>query len=311
MFDKASIQHLCERLREVREDIRGLILFGSAARGEESPQDVDLLVVLAGPAMERRERDRALVGLRQALGTDGLWVDLVVVTEEGLRRGLENHHPFYLDIAADGVVLYDADGIEALLERARQEIAARRIRRTESGGWEFPVPYRGRVPLSPLDNVAWARRWLEDGERDLQAAEGLLDLELYDRSVTHSQQAVEKSVKAVLACMGRMERSHYVSSRLRALLGEIRDPRWQEQLKRLAEYAANLEPAAVGSRYPTEEGEVVLWPAEQYGREDAEQAVSLAREGLAIGRAFVDWWGGEAPAFGGAGNQFSSEETSR
>ncbi len=286
-----SLQRICERLLGVREDIRGLILFGSAARGEAVPQDVDLLVVLAGPTMAPRERDRALVALRRALGTDGLWVDLVVVTEEGFRRGLENHHPFYLDIAADGVVLYDADGITALLERTRQEIAARQIRRTETGGWEFPVPYRGRVVLSPLDNVTWARQWLEDGERDLRAAEGLFNLGLYDRSVTHSQQAVEKSVKAVLACMGRMERSHYVSSRLRALLSEVRESHWREQLERLAEYAANLEPAAVSSRYPVEEGGEILWPSERYGHEDAEWALMLARESLAIGRGFVEWWG--------------------
>jgi len=285
-----SLQDICERLRGVREDIRGLILFGSAARGEQAPQDVDLLVVLAGPTMEPRERDRALIALRRALGTDGVWVDLVVVTEEGFRRGLENHHPFYLDIAVDGVVLYDADGIAALLERTRQEIASRQIRRTDTGGWEFPVPYRGRVPLSPLDNVTWARRWLEDGERDLRAAEGLFRLGLYDRSVTHSQQAVEKSVKAVLVCMGQMERSHYVSSRLRALLAEIHESHWREQLEHLVESAASLEPAAVSSRYPVEEGGEILWPSERYGYEDAEWALSLARESLTIGRGFVEWW---------------------
>lgn len=293
MLNEAFLKSLRERLLSVGEDISGLILFGSSARGEVSARDMDVLVVLKGPEVGRPQRDRALVALRKALGTDGLWVDLVVVTEEGLRRGLENHLPFYLDIAVDGVVIHDVGGIGPLLEETRREIQARRIRRTETGGWEFPVPYRGRVPLSPLENVTWARQWLKDGERDLQAAEALFQAQLYERSVTHSQQAVEKSVKAVLACVGRMERTHYLSSCLRALLPGIREPHWRERLERLADTAADLEPAAVGSRYPVESGEDVLWPAEQYGRQDAEWALTLAREALETGRAFVEWWAGE------------------
>ncbi|RME38917.1 MAG: HEPN domain-containing protein, partial [Thermoflexia bacterium] len=290
----ARLGRIQERLLEARPDVRGIVLFGSAARGEPH-QDVDLLVVVGG-RMGRQERAEVLKALRRALGPEGAWVDLVVVTEEGLRRGLEAHYPFYLDVAFDGVVLYDADGIAALLAEARAEVAARGIRRTESGGWQFPVPYRGRVVLSPLDNVTWARRWLEDGERDLQAAEGLFRMGLYERSVTYSQQAVEKSVKAVLACMGRMERTHYLSARLEALLETIPDPNWREQLQTLVRAAADLEPAAVASRYPVEVDEEVLWPADRYGRAEAEWALDLARESLETGRAFVHWWTEEEPS---------------
>lgn len=128
-----------------RPDIRGIMLFGSAARGE-SHEDVDLLVVV-GEAVGNVGRTDVLKALRRALGPDGAWVDLIVVTGRGLRWGLEAYYPLYLDIAADGIVLYDADGITALLEQARAEVAARGIRRTETGGWQFPVPYRGRAPL--------------------------------------------------------------------------------------------------------------------------------------------------------------------
>ncbi|MCX8066327.1 MAG: HEPN domain-containing protein [Anaerolineae bacterium] len=285
---------LLERLREVYPDVRGIILFGSAARGEPH-RDVDLLVVVGGE-MGSQERAEVLKALRRALGPDGAWVDLVVVTERGLRWGLDAHYPFYLDIAADGLVLYDADGITALLEHARAEIAARGIQRTETGGWQFPVPYRRRVELSPFDNVTWARRWLEDGERDLQAAEGLYRMGLYERSVTHSQQAVEKSVKAVLACMGRMERTHYVSAHLEAMLETIPDPGWRERLRNLAQAAADLEPAAVASRYPVEVDEEVLWPAERYGWVEADWALGLARKSLETGRAFIQWWTEEEPS---------------
>lgn len=282
------LQRLCERLLQTHRGIRGIILFGSLAR-EESHQDVDLMVVVE-QKMERGERDRVLIALREALGLDAAQVDLVVVHKEGLRWGLEAHYPFYLDIAFDGVVLYDAGGISALLEQTRQEVAAQGIRRTETGGWQFPVPYRQRAPLSPYDNLTWASRWLDDAERDLQAAEVLFQSALYERSVTHCQQAVEKSVKAVLACMGRIEPSHYLSALLRSLLTGIQDVVWRERLERMAQMAAEMEPAAIGSRYPVEVEEKVIWPVERYGKAEAARALDLVRESLEIGRAFAHWW---------------------
>ncbi len=303
------LRRVCERLLQAREDIRGIILFGSLAR-EEPHRDVDLLTVVGREKMGHSERDTALISLREALGPYAVGVDLVVVHEGGLRWGLEAHYPFYLNVALDGVVLYDADGITALLEQARREVEARNIRRTETGGWQFPVPYRQRVSLSPFDNVTWARsgggvagsrpfgfqktrrvyEWLDDSERDLRAAEGLFRLGLYERSVTHSQQAVEKSVKAVLACMGRMEPSHYLSSLLRSLLSIVQETDWRERLETLSRAAAEMEPAAVDSRYPVEVEERVIWPMERYGGAEAGRALDLARDGLKIGWAFVCWW---------------------
>lgn len=282
------LQRLCERLLQAHRDIRGIILFGSLAR-EEPHQDVDLMVVV-GQKMERNERHKALIALREALGPDAAQVDLVVVHEEGLGWGLEAHYPFYLDIAFDGVVLYDAGNIAARLEQARREVTARGIRRTETGGWQFPVPYRQRVPLSPYDNLTWASRWLDDAEQDLQAAGVLFQSALYARSVTHCQQAVEKNIKAVLACMGRMEPSHYLSALLRSLLNGIQDVAWRERLERMAQMAAEMEPAAVDSRYPVEVEEKVIWPVERYGKAEAARALDLARKSLEVGRAFVHWW---------------------
>ncbi|HID64965.1 MAG TPA: HEPN domain-containing protein [Anaerolineae bacterium] len=289
MSNKSTLfQRLCERLLQAHQNIRGIILFGSPAR-EEPHQDVDLLVVV-GQEMERSERDRALIALREALGPDVTQVDLVVVHEEGLGWGLEAHYPFYLDIAFDGVVLYDVGGITARLEQTRREVAAQGIRRTETGGWQFPVPYRQRAPLSPYDNLTWASRRLDDAERDLLAAGVLFQSVLYERSVTHCQQAVEKSVKAVLACMGRMEPGHYLSALLRSLLNGIQDVGWRERLERMAQIAAEMELAAVDSRYPVEVEEKVIWPVERYGQAEAARALDLTRESLEIERAFVHWW---------------------
>ncbi len=287
--EDSQLDRICERLRRTREEILGIILFGSLAR-RESHQDVDILVVVEREGMTRKEQDEVLITLRRALGSEAARIDLAVTDEKDLRWGLKAHYPFYLDVAFDGVVLYDADGIADLLERTRREVEGSDIRRTETGGWQFPVPYRQRVPLSPDDNVTWAQRWLDDGQRDLEAADVLLESRLYERSVTHSQQAVEKSVKAVLACMGRMERTHYLSSLLLESLSVLRDEDWHERLERLARAAEELEPAAVRSRYPIEVQERVIWPSERYDADDAKRAVDLARRSLRTGQAFVRWW---------------------
>jgi HEPN domain-containing protein/predicted nucleotidyltransferase len=288
--DEASqLGRICGQLRQTREEILGIILFGSLARGE-SHHDVDMLVVVDREGMTRKERDEALITLRRALGSEATRIDLAVVDKGGLRWGLKAHYPFYLDVAFDGVVLYDAGGITDLLEQARREVEGSDIRRTETGGWQFPVPYRQRVPLSPHDNITWAQKWIGDGQRDLEAADVLLESGLFERSVTHSQQTVEKSVKAVLACMGRMERTHYLSSLLLEILSGLEDEGWRERLEMLARAAEELEPAAVRSRYPVEVQENVIWPSEQYDENDAERAINLARRSLRVGRGFVRWW---------------------
>ena len=44
--------------------------------------------------------------------------------------------------------------------------------------------------------VAQTKRWLEKAERDIIAAEKLLEAGIYDYSLFHSQQAIEKFLKA-------------------------------------------------------------------------------------------------------------------
>ncbi len=59
--------------------------------------------------------------------------------------------------------------------------------------------------LSEIKNKDWANNWLEDSERDLKAAGSLMRDEIYERAVYHCQQAVEKTVKAILICFGAYE----------------------------------------------------------------------------------------------------------
>ena len=43
--------------------------------------------------------------------------------------------------------IYGGEEVEAILRQARNEITARGIRRSETGGWRFPVHYRQPTAL--------------------------------------------------------------------------------------------------------------------------------------------------------------------
>jgi len=215
MDREALIEQIRAGVLAVRDDVVGILLFGSFARGKGSAHDLDVLVVVQGAEKPRRERWSEVISVRRAIGPLGLDVDVLIYTEEEFRAGLSIRFPLLLDVAFDGQIIHGDGKLRSLLQQARQDAAARGIQRTETGGWRFPVRYRERTPLSPMDNQMWAEKWLADAKRDLAAAETLSIDRLYDRCVTHCQQVTEKSVKAVLACFGRLEPPHYVASSLR------------------------------------------------------------------------------------------------
>ncbi len=132
-----------------RDDVVGVIVFGSFARGTPY-RDVDVLVVLEQLAPGREAWARALHALRDAIGLDD--VEVIPYRLADLRTGLANRFPFLLDVAFDGLVIYESDGITELLEQTRQEVTRRGIRRTDTGGWQFPVAYRAETLLSPISN---------------------------------------------------------------------------------------------------------------------------------------------------------------
>jgi HEPN domain-containing protein/predicted nucleotidyltransferase len=271
------------------QDVAGVVLFGSFARGE-SAHDVDVLVVVRGAGKPERERWAEALAIRRAIGPVALAVDVLIYTEEEFRAGLAAHFPLLLDVAFDGQIVHGNGEMSSLLQQIRQDVAARGIQRTNAGGWRFPVQYRQRTLLSPVDNVAWARKWLADAERDLAAAETLSGHSLYDRCVTHCQQVAEKCVKAVLACFGRLEYSHYVASLFRVEVERQSVPGWESRLFQLADDAERLEPAAVWSRYPRLEGDRIVLPAERYEEQEAEEALGVARCSLVTAQDFVTWW---------------------
>lgn len=294
-IQKLTREEIIKRIREgilsACENVVGIILFGSFARGGEY-RDVDLIVVLERLDKPLLERAGLEVEIRRAIGLTGLDVDVLIYDWEEFQDDLRSRFPLLLDAAFDGLVIYDAGEITPALEAAREDVKARGIKRTETGGWQFPVAYRKPTPLSPITNTDWATKWLDDAQRDLKAAEALFQADLYDRCVTHCQQTIEKSIKAILACFGRWERTHYVSEVLLQELNKHNLGDWAKTLTDLAQDAARLEPAAIWSRYPRRLKDRIILPVEQYGEKDAEEALAVARKAYKVAVDFVQWWFG-------------------
>ncbi|NJE10424.1 HEPN domain-containing protein [Thermococcus sp. MAR1] len=108
-----------------------------------------------------------------------------------------------------------------------------------------------------------SREWFHKGDEDLKAAKILYREGLYALSCFHSQQAIEKYLKAFLVEKGQeISKTH----NLKFLINECReiDPAFAELLKRGVHY---LTEYAVEVRYPG------IYVPE---KEDAEEALKLA-----------------------------------
>jgi predicted nucleotidyltransferase len=135
-------------LKELFGDrLRSVCLFGSVARGEDtSVSDVDLLVVAEGlpedVGLRHRETNEVRMRIRETdayrrlkRGGAGCLISEVYLTPEEVER----HPPILLDIAEEGVLLYDKDGflsgVLAGLRRRLKELGARRISGSKGKYW--------------------------------------------------------------------------------------------------------------------------------------------------------------------------------
>jgi len=271
-----------------RSDVVAIVLFGSLARGEPY-HDIDVLVVVDKLDKGMLERSQDMLALGNALALP-VPSEVLIYSREECEQGFKSHLPLFLNIAADGRVLYDTGFITPLIKAVRDELRRRGVERTVTGGWRFPVRYRQSVPFSSMESRDWAKLWLDDAARDLTAAENLLQGRIFDKCVTHCQQTAEKAVKAVLACFGLLERTHYVASILAQECRTHTSGQWQERLLELANQARSLEPDATLARYPgIYHGEIWV-PAKEYDEARAVRAIAIARRALQIAQEFVGWW---------------------
>jgi predicted nucleotidyltransferase len=141
--------HIRDRLLAARHDVVGIILFGSFARGEPW-HDIDVLVVLRERIPTRKAWATIMRQCQDAIGLYNL--DLIPTHLDGLRQGLAEHVFILMDVAFDGLVIYGGETIERLLREAREEITARGIWRTDTGGCHL----HGSDPANSLHQVGGA-----------------------------------------------------------------------------------------------------------------------------------------------------------
>jgi len=270
--------------------LMGAVVFGSSAKGEATPHsDIDILIVAEGINPKRHRRGEEVLELKKILPSVPL--DILLFSPDEVVSNFENHNPLFLDIAEEGVVLFDTNGfLKGQMAETRAYIEARGIEKIR-GGWEFPVQYGVATYLSQVSNKDFSLAMLKDGERDYIIGKKLLEEGFYDKSVYHFQQAVEKAVKAVLIAFGIFQKTHFVGEVLVETVNtkEI-DDIWKGKLIRIAELSESIEPDVSLSRYPGIRGNSLWLPYEEYDREDAEKAQKKGNEVLTVAKEFVGSW---------------------
>uniref|UniRef100_A0A832GLZ9 HEPN domain-containing protein n=1 Tax=Caldimicrobium thiodismutans TaxID=1653476 RepID=A0A832GLZ9_9BACT len=272
----------------------GAILFGSFAKGTlGSESDLDLLVVVGAETPLTKSRIKEIALLKKHLRL-GIPVDIILVTPTECEFFFKNHHPLFLDVAFDGILLLDKDGwLEGLISQTKEEVIAKGHKKLLDG-WKFSVKYREATPLSPVTNKDFSKAFLKDAQRDYEIAKILAREGYYDKSIYHFQQAAEKAIKALLFCFGEFKRTHYVSEILINCLKDQHLPDiWAQRLKQIAELNLYLEPEVTRSRYPQISAWGLWLPADEYDEEAAIEAEEKVRVILTTSQEFVAWWYGE------------------
>jgi predicted nucleotidyltransferase len=128
-------------LNRFGDDLEAVVLFGSSARGEASElSDLDFFVVVQGLPRELLERRRVVYdALTPVAKKFRVSIGVIETDKEELGKTIT---PLLLNIAHDGVILYDREGnVVSLFERLREALKrAGFVRyRTQDGkyGWKL------------------------------------------------------------------------------------------------------------------------------------------------------------------------------
>jgi len=120
-------------------------------------------------------------------------------------------------------------------------------------------------------DVELVKSFVEASKSDLSAAVSLLKDKNYNNSIFHSQQAVEKIVKAILIVHGKFKATHIVSPELKRI------QRKEKIGNDVVSAVRALERHWVVSRYPFRLGKEVWNPAVAFDELDAREALEKAR----------------------------------
>lgn len=291
MDQKELITVFSRKIQKLPHRIVAAILFGSWAKGNaREDSDVDLLIVVENVHPERRKRIPDITRLKRTLALD-LPLDILLMTRRECQDNFRSHNPLFLDIATEGVILFDPDGfLQNLISETRAYIRERNLVQL-SDGWQFPVRYREATLLSQVTNRDFAQAMLCDGQRDLASGIILTKAGYFEKAVYHFQQATEKAIKSVLIALGAFKKSHFVSQDLRNIAKQSPiDQEWKEKLATMADIGEAIEPEVTLSRYPILSGGHLSIPYEEYTLDNAQKAQEQAETVLNIAEAFFNWW---------------------
>lgn len=114
-----------------------------------------------------------------------------------------------------------------------------------------------------------AKEFAETALSDLKSAEVELKAGIYNNSVYHSQQAVEKMIKALLIIHNLFVESHFVADLLKRTKEKIEE--------KVIYYAKMLERNWIVSRYPFLRKNEVWSPVKAFTEADAKDALRKAK----------------------------------
>lgn len=193
-----------------------------------------------------------------AAGQTSEWSDLDVMVVE------ETDRPFVERALRLARVVQPRVGVQFLVYTP-QELQAL-ARRTFVA---IEILQKGKVlPMNPRED---ARRWLAFADEDLRVAELALRSEIFNQACFHSQQCVEKCLKACLAAAGDLlPRTHLIADLWRQLTAGA-----QDMLKELGSDLAVLDQFYVPTRYP--DALPGSLPEGLPQKQDADEAVAIAR----------------------------------
>ncbi|MCS7135291.1 MAG: HEPN domain-containing protein [Candidatus Aenigmarchaeota archaeon] len=116
------------------------------------------------------------------------------------------------------------------------------------------------------ERVGLAKQFLLTAKKDLEAAEVLFKEKNFNNSIYHSQQAVEKAIKAILVLSGKFVESHFVADMVKDVLD-----------KESYEYAKSLEKSWIISRYPFKRKTEIWSPVNGFTEGDSRDALDKAK----------------------------------
>jgi len=132
---KEALRPLVESLQDgLGQNLVAVVLFGSRARGEQrKASDWDIFVLARSLPVSPMKRYAPLRELCDGEPEGG--VSFLAKTQKEFEEGFPS---FYLDLALDGIILYDTDGyMEAKLRRIREIMKETGLKRERISGGFF------------------------------------------------------------------------------------------------------------------------------------------------------------------------------